>query len=120
MFPEAKTAESDMTNPNQIDIDPFFFQLVSSLYSAAMSQMGKVMNPLTGKVERQMEMAKNTIDLLGMLETKTSGNLSPTEKGYLNHTLYELRMNYVDETEHPSTAAEDAPVKPDAQPEPET
>jgi hypothetical protein len=55
-----------------------------------------------------------------MLDAKTSGNLSPAERGYLSHTLYELRMNYVEETEHPSTAAEGAPVKPDAPPEPKT
>ncbi len=83
--------------------DPMFFQLVSSFYSAALMQMGKVMNPVTGKVDRQMELAKNTIDLLAMLQTKTIGNLSETERQYLSHTLYELRMNFVDETEHPST-----------------
>ncbi|MBI5869316.1 MAG: DUF1844 domain-containing protein [candidate division Zixibacteria bacterium] len=93
----------DSTHGNS---DPMFFQLVSSFYSAALMQMGKVMNPVTGKVDRQMELAKNTIDLLGMLQTKTIGNLSETERQYLSHTLYELRMNYVDETEHPSTTAE--------------
>lgn len=108
-----------MTESEHDDFDPLFLQLLSSLYSAAMSQMGKVMNPLTGKVERQIEMAKSTIDLLAMLEVKTSGNLSSAEKGYLTHVLYELRMNYLDETGHPSTAAGNAPSKPDAQPAPE-
>lgn len=93
----------DSTNDTS---DPLFFQLISSFYSAAIMQMGKVINPVTGKVERHMEHAKNTIDLLGMLQAKTIGNLSETERQYLSHTLYELRMNYVDETEHPSTTPE--------------
>jgi len=116
---EAKTAEPLMTNPDHDNPDPLFLQLVSSFYSAAIMQMGKVINPMTGKVDRQMEFAKNTIDLLGMLQSKTAGNLAATERDYLSHVLYELRMNYVDETEHPSTAAEDTPAKPDAPPEPE-
>ena len=42
-------------------------------------------------------MAKHSIDMLGMLEEKTKGNLTEDEEKYLKHTLYELRMNYLDE-----------------------
>ena len=78
-------------------IDIQFFQLVLSLQAAAMQQMGKVMSPLTGKVERDLTGAKTSIDLIEMLEKKTTGNLSDDEAKMIKHVLYELRMNYVDE-----------------------
>lgn len=83
---------------NSADFDPAFAQLVLSLQAAAMQQMGKIMSPITGTVERDLLMAKHSIDLLEMLSNKTAGNLTPDEKRLLDHVLYELRMNYVDET----------------------
>jgi len=74
-----------------------FFQLVLSLQTGAMQQMGKIASPLTGKVERNLDVAKSSIDMLGMLKEKTEGNLSDDEKRLLDHVLYELRLNYVDE-----------------------
>jgi hypothetical protein len=78
-------------------IDPYFFQLVVSLQAGAVQQMGKIASPITGKVERNLDMAKNSIDLIGMLQTKTAGNLTQDEKKFIDHVLYELRLNYVDE-----------------------
>jgi len=74
-----------------------FMQIVMMFQGAALQHMGKVMNPMTQKVERDLAQAKNAIDILGMLEMKTRGNLSDDEKRMLEHALYELRMNYVDE-----------------------
>ena len=74
-----------------------FMQIVTMFQGAALQYMGKVMNPVTQKVERDLAQAKNAIDILGMLETKTQGNLSDGENRMLEHILYELRMNYVDE-----------------------
>ena len=76
-----------------------FFQLVAMFQSAAMQQLGKLMNPVTNKIEKDLEQAKNSIDILGMLEVKTEGNLSEKEKKFLEHVLFELRMNYVDEVD---------------------
>ncbi len=84
-------------NQTDVTLDPLFFQLVVSLQGGAMHQMGKIASPLTGKVERDLDMAKSSIDLLGMLKNKTEGNLTDEEKKLLDHILYELRMNYVDE-----------------------
>ena len=53
-------------------------------------------------------MAKATIDLLGTLEKKTAGNLSEDEKRLLQHALYELRMNYVDEVKKPDPEGSEA------------
>ena len=84
-------------NQTDVTLDPLFFQLVVSLQGGAMHQMGKIASPLTGKVERDLDMAKSTIDLLGMIRDKTEGNLTDEEKNLLEHILYELRLNYVDE-----------------------
>jgi len=74
-----------------------FLQLVIMFQTAAYQQMGKVKNPLTDKVEKDLAQAQFSIDMLGMLEEKTKGNLSQEEKKYLELALYELRMNYLDE-----------------------
>ena len=74
-----------------------FLQFVMSLMQSGMIQLGKVMNPMTQKVERDLDGAKATIDMLMMLKEKTSGNLSQTEQNFLTNALSSLQMNYVDE-----------------------
>ena len=92
------------------------FQLVFSLKTAAMQQMGKIVSPVTGKVERDLTIAQTTIDILAMLETKMKGNLSDEESGFISRSLYELRMNFVDESKK-SVSAEDSSAKSEAKPE---
>ncbi|MFQ5498621.1 MAG: DUF1844 domain-containing protein [Candidatus Zixiibacteriota bacterium] len=82
---------------SQEPIDPHFLQLAVSLQAGAMQQMGKVASPITGKVERDLDMAKHSIDMLAMIERKMESNLTDDEARLLKHALYELRMNYVDE-----------------------
>jgi len=74
-----------------------FIQLVLMFHTAAIQQMGKLQNPITQKVERDLEQARFSIDILEMIQNKTKNNLSENEKKFLEHTLFELRMNYVDE-----------------------
>ena len=74
-----------------------FIQFVSSLYSTCMFQLGKIMNPVTGKVEKDLFGARATIELLRMLQAKTQGNLSEKEKNALTDALSNMQMNYVDE-----------------------
>ncbi len=82
-------------------IDANFFQLVLSLQMAAMQQMGKIASPISGKVERNLIQAQASIDMLSMLSKKTVNNLTEDEKGLLDRVLFELRMNYVDESKKP-------------------
>ncbi len=84
--------------PNTQKVDPHLLQLILSLESAAMQLMGKLQNPLSGKVEMNLDLAKNSIDLLAMIERKTEGNLTDTEQSLIRRVLYQLRMNYVDES----------------------
>lgn len=84
-----------------------FVNLVMMFASSAMQQMGKLVNPLTNKIEVDMEAAQVSIDMLGMLEEKTKGKLDPDEQRLLTNTLASLRMNYVDTAQSaPASGAE--------------
>ena len=74
-----------------------FLQLVLGLQQAAMVALGKLMNPMSGKIERNLEGARNTIDTLAAIEARTRGNLESDEQRVLTQVLTDLRMNYVDE-----------------------
>jgi len=82
----------------QPKFDSLLLQLVLSLQAGAMQQMGKVVSPITGEVERDLELARATIDIIAMLEAKMKGNLTDDEAKLIGRVLYELRLNYVDET----------------------
>ncbi len=75
-----------------------FLSLVSMFQAAAMQQMGKLVNPITNKVERDLEQARASIDILEMFQAKTEGNLTQTERDFLDKVLFELHMNFVDES----------------------
>jgi len=74
-----------------------FLQLVLGLQQAAMVALGKLMNPVTNKIERNLEAARNTIDTLGAIEARTRGHLESDEQRVLTQVLTDLRMNYLDE-----------------------
>lgn len=74
-----------------------FIGLVSALASSAMVQMGKIANPMTGKIERDLDGAKASIDMLEMLKEKTMGNLTKDESGALLPLLSNPQLNYIDE-----------------------
>jgi outer membrane biosynthesis protein TonB len=95
-----------------------FIQFVSSLYSSCMFQLGKIMNPITGKVEKDLNGAKATIDMLRMLEAKTQGNLSEREKNALTDALSNMQMNYIDEVKKGQEKKQEP--EPKKEPEPKT
>ena len=74
-----------------------FFSLVMTFQAAAMQQMGKLKSPISDKIERDLQQAQLSIDILDMLEEKTRGNLSEDENKLLKSILQELKLNYVDE-----------------------
>ena len=97
-----------------------FQALVAQLGQAGWMALGKIGNPLTGKVARHLELARLTIDTLAGLEARTRGNLDPAEKAMLDRTLRELRLNYVDEAKKgDTTAAEPTPPAEPAVPAPD-
>lgn len=74
-----------------------FATFVLSINSSVLVQLGLLEDPGTGKKEKNLPMAKQTIDMLTMLEEKTRGNLTSDEENILRNILYELRMLYVKE-----------------------
>src|SRR5512140_1461832 len=75
----------------------YFTQLVLMFHAATMHQLGKIKNPVTGAIERDLAAAQNSIDILDMLKEKTKGNLGEEERRLLTTVIQELKLNYVDE-----------------------
>lgn len=79
--------------------DVLFVALVRDFESMAMVGFGKLLDPVSQKAERDLDRAKIAIDMLGMLEQKTKGNLDGTQEALLQQVLTNLRLNYVDEVQ---------------------
>jgi hypothetical protein len=75
-----------------------FRHLIAMFETLALQQLGKLVNPVTGQMERDLRQAQNTIDMLAMIREKTAGNCEPDEKRLLDAVITELQMNYVDES----------------------
>lgn len=73
-----------------------FPTFILSLATSAQVHLGAVDNPVTGKKEKDVALAKQTIDILGMMQEKTKGNLTDEEGRLLEHVLFDLRMMYVE------------------------
>ncbi len=80
--------------PGQID----FYTFILSLGSSAFVHLGDAPHPETAKAEPNLLLAKQTIDILGMLREKTRGNLTSEEEGFLDNLLSDLRLRYVAKT----------------------
>ncbi len=72
-----------------------FSTFILSLNSSALVHLGLEADPSTGERVSNLPLAKQTIDILGMLAEKTSGNLSDEEQRLLTNIVYELRLMYV-------------------------
>jgi hypothetical protein len=100
-----KTREPEAPEPSQTDASeeqPQFPEInfptfVVSLNASALLHLGAIEDPTTGQKSKNLSMAKQTIDILSMLEEKTAGNLSNEEKNLLKNILYDLRLMYVKE-----------------------
>lgn len=76
-----------------------FPTFVISLNASALVHLGAIEDPATGVQTKNLPMAKQTIDILSMLEEKTRGNLTKDEENILKNVLYDLRIAYVKEKE---------------------
>jgi len=76
-----------------------FGSYVWSYYAQALVLLGEVPDPSTNAVEQDLEAARQVLDLLGMLQEKTRGNLTPEEARVLDQVLYELRMKFMARTQ---------------------
>ncbi|MFM7217172.1 MAG: DUF1844 domain-containing protein [Bacteroidota bacterium] len=80
-----------------------FTQLIAIFHGSAMVALGKLKNPATDRIERNIDQAKQAIDMLEMLRVKTQGNLTAAEIRMLEGALTELRLNYIDEVKKDTT-----------------
>lgn len=72
-----------------------FGAFIISLASSAMVHLGEAPDPVGGTTEKNIPLARQTIALLEILETKTRGNLDDEEARLLSSVLYELRMRFL-------------------------
>lgn len=73
-----------------------FSTFIISLSTQALMHLGEIGNPLTGKVEPDPPVAKQMIDIIGMLREKSRGNLDSGEDRLIEDILFDLRMKYVE------------------------
>ena len=96
---EEKPPEKDNQEKTQEEYIPdiTFSSFVLSLSTTVMYHFGDFPDPVTKKAERNLVAAKQTIDMLNMIKTKTVGNLDNNERELMEGILYELMMRYVKE-----------------------
>lgn len=98
---EEEFSEEDLADAR----DPAsFVSFVMSIASNAASALGMMEHPVTHQREVDVELGKHWIDVLGMLQKKTDGNLTPQEKRMLEGLLADLRMQYVSLVNSPQQA----------------
>jgi len=91
--PPASTAEPvGTTGLPAVDFHTF----VLSLGSSALLHLGELEHPDVHAPQKDLPLAKHTIDILVMLEEKTKGNLTPGEEKLISSLLYDLRLRYVE------------------------
>lgn len=88
---------SDATKLPAIDFSTF----ILSLSHSALVHMGEAPLPSGETPERDLELAKQTVDLLGLLQEKTKNNLTGDEERLLGQVLFDLRMRFVEASKRP-------------------
>lgn len=88
----AAGAQERETPPTEINFSAFLM----SLSTEALVHLGEMADPANGEQRRDLPMAQQLIDILGMLRDKTRGNLDDDERALLDAILFDLRMKYVE------------------------
>ncbi|MCA8984633.1 MAG: DUF1844 domain-containing protein [Planctomycetaceae bacterium] len=97
--PREKPAGAESSGIDASQLPPANFSLLVTLFTTqAMTALGLLPNPMTGKAAPELPLAKHYIDLLSVLEQKTRGNLDAGEARLLGDSLHELRMMFVQQS----------------------
>jgi len=88
---QADTASQDTTVLPEINFSTF----ILSLSTSTLMHLGELPNPETNQIEKNLPLAKQTIDLIDMLKKKTEGNLDQDEDQLITNLLYDLKLKYV-------------------------
>ena len=97
---QAKPEQAQVGPLPEIDFSTFVF----SLSSSALLHLGLVADPQTSQSQVSLPLAKQTIDIIAMLQKKTAGNLDEEEARLLEGVLYDLRLRYVEAAKSDQTA----------------
>ena len=95
-----------------------FLQLVLGLQQSGMMSLGKLMNPISRKIDTNLDVARDTIDTLAAIEARTKGNLDSDEARVLKQVLTDLRMNYIDAVKKSGGSAKAAALADEGAPAP--
>jgi hypothetical protein len=79
------------------DVNQYFFNLITMFASSAWCQLGKIQDPVNGKIKKDLQSAQITIDTLLMLRDKTKNNLTKKEEEMLTSAISDLQINYANE-----------------------
>ena len=98
--PDETAGEPESEADSRIPLPEMNFStFVVSLNASALMHLGLMEDPTQGKKVKNLELGKQTIDILVMLEEKTRGNLSSEEEQLLRNILYDLRINFVKQSQ---------------------
>ena len=93
----AQTASATATDAEKEALPEINFSaFVISLSTQALLHLGEIADPISGKVEIDVPVAKQMIDIVAMLKDKTRGNLNASEDRLMEDILFDLRMKYVE------------------------
>ena len=96
---EAETKKEEGQKQAPVKLPEINFpSFILSLSSSALLHFGDIPDPISGTKERNLPMAKQTIDILGVLKEKTQGNLTNDEEQLIDNLLHDLRIKYVEES----------------------
>ena len=95
---EEPAPPTDTPERNIAQLPRDFSAFLEGMYLEAMLYLGAIPDPRTGEMIEDLELAEYKIDLLGMLQSKTEGNLDADEKERVVAVLYQLRMIYLEKT----------------------
>lgn len=110
---QAKAAQQGPASGGRDPNEPLGIQdLVSILVNQALTYMGGMADPRTGKVVVALEYAKVYVDLLGVIEQKTKGNLTPEEETMVKNVAHELRLEFVEVSHAIAKAVEEGKISP--------
>lgn len=89
---------ADSTEQEAVLPEINFINFLFSISTSALIQLGEIEDPTNQQAAKNLPLAKQTIDLIGMLKEKTKGNLTPEEAKLIENILFDLRMRYVEAT----------------------
>ncbi len=89
----SQTSSDDQASATLPEIN--FSTFILSLSTSALMHLGEIPNPETHKTDKNLPLAKQTIDLIDMLKKKTEGNLETDEDQLITNLLYDLKLKYV-------------------------